>query len=770
MEAQAYRGIGLSQSSVGSMQRFRAMPVLRSVQKDGARAYCVGGRPLIGWDAQDGTRTRELFEFIQRKIEANEMRMRNHIGRLVPAAVATAGLLFMTACGGGGNGSTVPPTPTPSASGSVTIYPGTVSVPVGGQAQFTAFLASAPTATFTWTVASGGGTIDGSTGLYTAPTSIPSPASVTITATSSSASAIGTTVVTIVAAPAGGVAVNPAAIVVPAGGTFQFSATANGNPVTPTWQVAGITLGDSIHGFIGANGAYTAPLTPPPGGSTSVTALSGGSSATATVVVVFSNASLNGQYAFSYSGQDSKGPLFVAGSFAADPSAATITGIEDYNSTSQTPAGPSSVTGTFSVNPDGSATATLTDAAAGGSETWDLTLVGSPQGQTAPRALLTRFDTTATGSGEADVQNTTQFTLGSFNGNYAFNLSGTDGSGKPLQIAGLLDANGTNGTIPVNFVEDDINDAGTNTEAEADTTLHGLFSTSANLASNGRGTLQLIYGPTVEIPAFDNKTLSFAYYIVDSTHLKIVETDAKTTAQLAGDLFSAPNTDGSFAESIVKGNYAFTLSGSNPNGTNPYAIGGVLVTSGSGSVTSAELDGSLGEDLTLTASSYTVDVSLGRILFTLTISGTARYFGAYPTSIGTLEMIELDTDFQASGAAYPQTSMAIPQGSFAFNLKSDANGTGFNEQDVIGQMAVPSGVLVPIGNFNINDHGTLTTGSPLDSTSAIVAPDLDGRGTTVLKTQSVNYSLSYYVISSTSALVIENDGARVATGTIARQF
>ncbi|MFY9688875.1 MAG: hypothetical protein WAJ86_02990 [Candidatus Acidiferrales bacterium] len=695
------------------------------------------------------------------------MRMRNHIGRLVPAAVAAAGLLFMAACGGGTSTTTGPPTPPPSAAGPVTVYPGTVSVPVGGQAQFTAFLASAPTVAFTWSVSSGGGTIDGSTGLYTAPTSIPSPATVTITATGSSAT--GTAVVTIVSAPAGGVAVSPAAVVVPAGGTFQFSATANGNPVTPTWQVAGTTLGDSIHGFIGANGAYTAPLTPPPGGSTTVTALSGGSSATATVVVVFSNASLNGQYAFSYSGEDSKGPLFVAGSFAANPSAGTITGIEDYNSTSQTPAGPSTVTGTYSVNPDGSGTATLADAAAGGSETWDLVLVASTQGQTAPRALLTRFDTTATGNGEADLQNTTQFTLGSFNGNYAFSLSGTDGTGKPLQIAGMLYAN--NGIIELNKCEDDINDEGTNTEAAADMTLSGVFSAGTSLETNGRGTLQLKYRATVNVPpAFDGVPLSFAYYIVDSTHIKIVETDPKATAQLGGDLFSAPNTDGSFASSIVKGNYAFTLNGSNPSGTKPYAIGGVLLTNGSGSVTAGELDGSLGEDLTLTASSYTVDVSLGRVLFTTTIGSTTRYFAAYPTSVGTLLMIELDTDFQGTGTAYPQSSTAIPQGSFAFNLTSNANSSGFTEEDVLGRVAIPSGVLVPLGYLDTNDRGTLTTGTPIENSSTIVVPDMDGRGTTILDTHSANYSLSYYAISATSAVVIENDGSRIATGTIARQY
>jgi hypothetical protein len=701
-----------------------------------------------------------------------KMRMRSHIGSLLPAAVAAAGLLFMAACGGGGTSTTpAPPTPTPCASGPITIFPGCVSVPVGGEAQFSAFLASDPTATFTWSVSSGGGTIDGASGLYTAPTSIPSPATVTITAKSSSTS--GTALVTIVAAPAGGVVITPAVVVVPAGAPFKFSATASGNPVTPTWQVAGITGGDSIHGLIDPAGNFTAPLSPPPGGSTTVTAVTGGNSATATVVVVFSNASLNGQYAFSYSGEDSKGQLMVAGSFTADSSTASITGIEDYNSTAQAPVTASPVSGSYSVNPDGTASATLTDAAAGGSATWNLTLVASTQGQASPRALLVRFDKTATGSGEADAQDKTKFTLGSFNQNYAFNLSGRDGSGKPLQIAGMIHADGV-GVISLNLCKDDINDNGTNTEALADTSLHGLFQADpANpntLSTNGRGTLQLIYGSTAEAAAFDNTTFTFAFYIVDSTHLKLVETDANTTAQLSGDLFSAPNTDGSFTAKILNGNYAFALNGSNPSGTKAYAIGGVLTTNASGSVSGGVIDGSLGNDVTLAAASYTVDASLGRILFTLTVGSTTRYFAGYPTSSGTVEMIELDTDLQASGTAYPQTSKGIPQGSFAFNLKGNANTGAFDEEDVIGQVAVPGGTLVPLGNIDVNEKGTLTAGAPIENSSAIVAPDVNGRGTLTLDTKPASYSLAYYVVNNTTALAVEIDGERVATGIVARQF
>jgi hypothetical protein len=337
----------------------------------------------------------------------------------------------------------------------------------------------------------------------------------------------------------------------------------------------------------------------------------------------------------------------------------------------------------------------------------------------------------------------------------------------------MLNADGANGTIAPGLCKDDINDNGTNTEAAADTTLHGLFQADpANpntLATNGRGTLQLIYGATAGVAALDKVTLTFAFYIVDATHLKLVETDAKSIGQLAGDLFSAPNTDGSFSTKILNGNYAFTLNGSNPSATKAYAIGGVLTTNGNGSISAGVIDGGLGNDVTLTTSSYTVDASLGRILFTTTIGSTTRYFAGYPTSSGTVEMIELDTDLQASGTAYSQTSTGIPQGSFAFNLMSNGNTNAFDEEDVIGQVAVPGGAVIPQGNIDINDRGTLTSGAPIENTSTIVAP-VNGRGTLTLDAKPASYSLAYYVLDDATALAIEIDGQRVATGIVARQF
>jgi len=684
--------------------------------------------------------------------------------------VATiAMLLILTACGGGN--STVTPPPPPTVTGPVRIFPGTANVPVGGTAQFSAFLPSAPSASFSWSVSggSGNGTID-STGIYKAPKAIPSPATVTITATdTASTTATGTATITITAAPAGGLMVTPAVIVVQAGANFTFTAALNGNPVTPTWQVNGTAGGDALHGIITAGGVYTAPFTPPPGGATTVTAQSGGNSATATVVVVFSNASLSGQYAFSYAGQDAHGPLAVAGSFTANSATGAIAGIEDYNSKGlSTPAQAAQISGSFSINPDGSGTATVNAPAVGGTETWQLALVSSPQGQPAPRAVLVRFDATASGSGEADQQDPAKFVLSAFSGNYVFGLSGTDGKGRVLDVAGKVQSDGF-GTLPVNFCEEDINDAGTNTQSAPDTSLHGVYFTDATLSTNGRGELQLINTST-EIAG----TYTFAFYIVDSTHLKVVETDAisTTTAQLSGDFFSAPNTNESFSTSILKGNYAFTQTGADSNG--PFVSGGVLIANGSGSVSGGVLDTNDGEqislDATITSSSYTVDPNLGRIALTLTVGSATRNYAAYVASTGSVEIIELDTDVVASGLGFPQTSTASPLGSFALNLTGILNASGFPEEDVVGQVEIPNGSTVPVGSIDINNAGTVVSATPIESGSSIVAPDSNGRGTATLQTSSATYSLAYYVTQNNTALLLETDGRRIMVGTVARQF
>jgi hypothetical protein len=677
--------------------------------------------------------------------------------------------LAIGAIGCGSNGPA--PKPPGVVSGPVTVFPGSASVPVSQTVQFVAFLPSAPTATFTWTVSGGSanGTITAG-GVYTAPASIPNPSTVTITATEGSGTAdTGTATINITAAQ--GVAVTPTALAIAAGTSQPFTAAVNGSVVTTaTWQVNGTTGGDSVHGTINAAGVYTAPLTPPPGGSTTITAISGASSGTATAAVIFSNSSLSGQYAFSYTGKDSHGLLAVAGSFTLTAGTGSFAGVEDYNSTAlSAPAQAVKITGTLSVNPDGTASATVNNPAINGTETWQFTLVSGQEGGVAQQGLLVRFDSAASASGTIDRQNPTQLNASSFVGNYVFGFSGRSAKNLPLQIAGKFMANGV-ASIPLNLAVEDINNNGTTTNGAPDDTLFGSFFMDPNSPDSGRGMLTLI-NDSVELPG----TFNFAFYIVDSTHLKVVEVD--TEAFLSGDIYNAPNTNGSFQSTIFTGNYAFTLTGWDIANGVPYVTGGVLVSGGTGAITAGIIDKNDGGvkiqlNTTLGSSSYTVDPNLGRITLSMTIGTVTQNFAAYSTSSGNTQIIELDTGFAASGLALPQSSNAAPQGSFALNLSGLTNASGFPEQDVAGQIAANSTTNVFSGSISVNSAGTISLGVPLINGSNTTSPAGSGRGTAIVKTNlaSATYPLAYYTVDGNTVLVLETDGVRIMTGTLAKQF
>jgi len=672
----------------------------------------------------------------------------------------------------------------------VDIYPAVASVPINGNVQFTAFLPSQPTSTFTWSV-TGGGTINSSSGAYTAPSS---PAIVTVTATSSAGSSLtGTATLNVSAAQ--GVQISPAVIAIPAGATQIFSATVNGSAVTATWQVNGTTGGDGLHGTIDSSGTYMAPLTPPPGGTTTISAITGTGvlavSGTATVAVVFSDESLNGPYAFSYQGNNSSGFTAVMGSFIAQGSSGQIFGgTQDIHTAGSSSPARTQFTGTFSINPDGTGTATLPS-----SMTWEFALVSNPVGGSARLARMIRFDTNSTGSGTINAQNSAQLGASAFSGNYAFGLSGVDSTGAPLALAGRFFADGVS-TIPPGSAIQDINDNGkstftvsttTTTTTPADTTLQGTFQMDATLPSSGRGTLT--FSSTNTSVFTTPTTLQFVFYIVDSTHLKVMETD--NNAALTGDFYSAANTpaDGAFnsAAALPAGSYAFTVAGSGTNGA--YAAGGILnSTGGSTSGTSGQVSGMLDVNNgigdirlngTITSSTYSVDLNYGRITLPITVNGAtanfAGYTANYNTSNGTVllvVLIELDSKTIARGIAFPQSSPSAPQGNYALNL-AGASGpkNGAVEQDILGQISTV-GTTSLNGSIFINNVaiGAVAPHISLTSNTNVVSPASNGRGTATIATSPATFSLAYYVIDTNSVLLLETDGARVTTGVMTKQY
>ena len=294
-------------------------------------------------------------------------------------------IVGLSSCGNNGSGI---PTIT-----SVAITPTAVNVPLNTESQFTAVVNLSATSSTTGTTIStdtavtwevngtaGGSsttgtivpsTVDAQVGIYTAPSVVPAinngQVDITAIATQTATSGSGTTTITsntaVVTIGAGlGLAVTPATTIVSAGAQKQFAATLNGliDP-NATWSVSS-TNGGNVGAIDPASGIYTAPLYPPPGGSVTITATDGAVNATSTAKIIYSDDSLSGPYAFSYTGADAAGFISVAGSFVADGNGHIVSGVQDVNSLVNGISTQQAITGasnTYVVGTDGRGTAIL---------------------------------------------------------------------------------------------------------------------------------------------------------------------------------------------------------------------------------------------------------------------------------------------------------------------------------------------------------------------------------------------------------------------------
>lgn len=149
---------------------------------------------------------------------------------------------------------------------SVTVAPSTASMLPGQTVQFNATVQNSPDPSVTWTVNDvlGGNATVGwisSVGFYTAPQTVPSPPTVTVSATSvATPTASGAAIVTINAPATITVSVAPSLATVRLRRTLQFSASVQGTTnQAVTWMVNGVTGGNSTVGTINSVGLYTAP-------------------------------------------------------------------------------------------------------------------------------------------------------------------------------------------------------------------------------------------------------------------------------------------------------------------------------------------------------------------------------------------------------------------------------------------------------------------------------------------------------------------------------
>ena len=193
---------------------------------------------------------------------------------LRPALFALSILLvaFLVGCSGGTPQNIIVPPIT------ISISPTSATLPAGGTQSFTSTVQGAADTDVTWQVnqVTGGSSSTGiisSTGSYTAP-SVQSQTVFTVTAVAAADTSI-TASASVTVTPLVSVTVSPHNAGVETSHTQQFSATVvNTNNTSVTWQVNGVTGGNSTVGTINANGLYTAPGTVPAQPTVTVTAIS----------------------------------------------------------------------------------------------------------------------------------------------------------------------------------------------------------------------------------------------------------------------------------------------------------------------------------------------------------------------------------------------------------------------------------------------------------------------------------------------------------------
>jgi hypothetical protein len=174
----------------------------------------------------------------------------------------------------------------PATACSVVVSPKTASVLTNGTQVFSANASTCTPTTVTWKVngTTGGNSTVGTIsvgGTYTAPASVPTPNTITISAVSNQDNTTQDTAVVTISAPAiCSVSINPITTSVQTTITQQFTATAlNCSPSTVFWQVNSINGGNSTVGTINGSGLYTAPAAVPSPSTVTVTAVSNANNA-----------------------------------------------------------------------------------------------------------------------------------------------------------------------------------------------------------------------------------------------------------------------------------------------------------------------------------------------------------------------------------------------------------------------------------------------------------------------------------------------------------
>lgn len=567
----------------------------------------------------------------------------------------------------------------------VAVTPTGLNVEIGKTQQFTANVQNANNSSVTWAISGTGctgaacGTIS-STGLYAAPSVVPNPPSITVTATSvedpKKSGSVGAAITSLIA-----VSIWPSEAQVTANQAYgvsgrQFALLVRGYSNTGVnWSVAGAGCSGNTCGTMTNTGFYFPPGTVPSPEYVTITATSQADpskSATATVELVANdNAKLNGAYAFFYQGYALGAPGQTAGMLVADGHGNITYGVADRTWPNNVGGNLVNVpfTGTYSISPTNRGTITINSNVFG---TVTYAIVLNAAGDEA--CIQPFFDIQTRLIGEMVKLDLSALNNGGMKGDYVFQMTGNDSTFARQAEVGKLHADG-NGNITAGSL--DLNDG-------VSVTNNLPFTGSYSVSQNGRTTLTLTasgVGP-----------LNYVGYVLSANefYLMSIDTIAANTPMMGGHALLQEGAP--FSNASLNAISVFQLSGL-PAPGQPKVSVGLLTGDGNGHISGLA---DIGDNMTpIPNASYTanyvIDAS-GRGTITPT-SGHLPSMIFYLVSPNQALLMEAPGAGLATGTFEPQLQIpyenALLMGHFmgysnAVLFSTYATSTGFIEYDGAG--------------------------------------------------------------------------------------
>ena len=679
------------------------------------------------------------------------------------ALLLVLGLLALTGCGASGPPGDDNEPPLPVA---INIIESSASVETGQTFQFHYSVSNSGNTACSWSVndvAGGNATVGmiGSGGLYTAPAAVPNPAQVTVKAVAAADSTKSDTATVTVTAPPPFV-ISPSLATVPAGATQPFTTTAD-----VTWSLEGASGNTAPLGSIGADGLFTAPLAPPLVGEVTIVATSKADTsihATAVAVITFSNASLQGHYAFSYRATDAGQMMFAGGCFTADGQGVISDGFMDMNSQARGSGTLDFVpfTGTYQVQPDGRASMSLQTATE--AFPFRLALVSNAA------ARLIAFETGRTGAGDLERQDPSSFAAG-LAGAYVFTYDGLGHvlgtgapSGQPIAAAGRLTAQG-----------------GAFVDIVGDININGVWQPGGMGSSNPNGSLTpsgVVAGAGYIGLGGTSGAQKFRYYMLSADAAFLVSLDWSAMFPgfgVTGMLLRQEN--GPFGDASLAGDAAMSGHGYDgiPSPTPApyvppvpaYSVG-TLIANGSGTFTGGLLDIKTGDAWNAAmavSGTYGVD-SNGRAGLTVQLTHLSIPSVAYMASNNTACTVGVASWNIGVARLFPQTgakpfSPASLNGRYALALRGTLSAPG---TDITGQVLL-NGQGALAGVVDVNASGVLSESVPVSGTYTM---EPTGRGLATITSPTSSWMVTLVLQDPGKAFLM---GATFpARGSLARQF